>query len=61
MQEINRGSAHLGSKTQECNTRAKQKPRSRLRHCWDLRFAMWITSGGAHSPAATALPYLTVS
>jgi hypothetical protein len=26
MQEINRGLAHLGSKTQECNTRAKQNP-----------------------------------
>ena len=61
MQEINRGLAHLGSKTQECNTRAKQKPRSRLRHCWDHRFAMWITSGGVHSPVATASPYPTVS
>jgi hypothetical protein len=61
MQEINRGVAHLGSKTQECNTRDKQKLRSCLRRCWDYRFAMRITPGSVHSPALTSEPYRTVS
>lgn len=44
MQEINRGVAHLGPETQECNTRNKRKLRSCPRHCWDYAFAMNRTS-----------------
>lgn len=40
MQEINRGVAHLGSKTRECNARDKPYLRSCLHECRDHNFAM---------------------